>query len=234
MNLNLNRLYIYFLLILLPVSIFGMCEQSDTSENPEMRKSCAADESLKKLLKGNKRFASERSKHPNLDTPYRLTLVDSQNPFALILSCADSRVPPELIFDQGLGNLFTVRVAGNILDSQAVLGSIEYGVAVLKIPLIMVLGHESCGAVHAAIEVEEGHATCVEHICFITDAIEPAVKKAQNQSGDLLENSIIENIKLVIKQLKKNHIVEHAIKNGKLKIVGADYNFNNFLVSLVE
>lgn len=114
------------------------------------------DEALARLMEGNARYVSAKLNHPDQTLQRRAEVASGQHPFAIILTCADSRVPPELLFDQGLGDLFVVRVAGNIVDDD-ILGSIEYGVGELATPLVMVLGHERCGAVKATVEsVEQG------------------------------------------------------------------------------
>src|SRR5678816_4607625 len=125
----------------------GACAPAQVSEAPVTN----ADEALQRLLEGNQRYAANKSIDLNESQSRRVEMAKGQNPFATIFSCVDSRVPPELIFDRGLGDLFVIRTAGHVID-QAVLGSLEYGVEELKIPLLMVLGHEKCGAVKATID----------------------------------------------------------------------------------
>lgn len=151
-----------------------------------------------------------------------------QHPFAIVLGCADSRVPPEIIFDQGLGDLFVIRVAGNIVDD-AILGSIEYAVEELGTPLVLVLGHEGCGAVAATIK----HGEILGHISTLLNAIQPAVDTAKTESGDLLDNAVRANIKLVVDQLKSSLPVADFVKHDKLKVVGAQYNLKCGTVEMI-
>jgi carbonic anhydrase len=151
-----------------------------------------------------------------------------QHPFAIILGCADSRVPPEIIFDQGLGDLFVIRVAGNILDD-AILGSIEYAVEELGTALVLVLGHERCGAVAATVK----HAEVVGHISTLINAIQPAVDRAKNKPGDLLDNAVRANIELVVAQLKSSMPVADLVLKNKLTVVGAQYNLKCGSVDLI-
>jgi carbonic anhydrase len=143
------------------------------------------DQALSALLAGNQRFVSGRTNHPDQKMSRVKELAKTQHPFAAVLGCADSRVDPDIIFDQGLGDLFPVRVAGNIVDD-AVLGSLEYAVEHLQCPLIVVLGHEGCGAVTAAVNGGEPGT----HITFLVDAIAPALAQAKALPGDLISNTV--------------------------------------------
>src|ERR671920_1463967 len=155
-----------------------------------------ADQALQILKEGNRRFvadtpdqtATTQSRDPRIKHERRLEIAQGQTPFAVLVSCSDSRVPPELLFGRGLGELFIVRNAGNTIDTAA-LGSIEYGVGVLGCPLIVVLGHEACGAVAAAVEVVDRNATFPGVIGEMIQPIIPAVLAARSQSGDLLDNA---------------------------------------------
>jgi carbonic anhydrase len=128
-----------------------------------------------RLMAGNRRFAAGRARHPHQDPAYRESLVGGQQPIACVLGCADSRVPAELVFDQGLGDLFTVRAAGEVLDD-AVVGSIEYAVEHLHVPLVVVLGHSGCGAVRAAIDLVGGHGEVTGSVDTLVRAIEATVR----------------------------------------------------------
>ena len=158
----------------------------------------SAIDALSKLKAGNARFVEDERTRPNADLSRRVSLVSGQAPFAIILSCADSRVIPEMIFDQGMGDLFVIRVAGNISDNDAVLGSIEYAAVHLGVNLVVVLGHQSCGAVTAAVD---GDPTDL-HIDELVRAIAPAVAIARLQEGDLLDNSIRCNAQYVADHLR--------------------------------
>jgi len=176
-----------------------------------------ANTALQKLIKGNEHFVSMNLKHPDQNKLRRTELTKGQQPFAVILSCSDSRVSPEIVFDQGLGDIFVVRVAGNVLDDN-VIGSIEYAVEHLGAQLIVVLGHERCGAVSAAVKGVGGNS----HILCLAKAIQPAIDKAKTEKGDLIDNSIHDNVKLVVDSLKSSEpVLSEYIKNGKLSVVGA-------------
>jgi carbonic anhydrase len=184
---------------------------------------------LEALLEGNARYVEQKLAHPN-QTSVRLTEVaQGQAPFAAILGCADSRVPPEIVFDRGLGDLFVVRGAGNLADEVAI-GSLEFAVAALKVPVIMVLGHERCGAVQAA--VSGGIAT--GHIGALVRAIQPAVERTRGAEGDPVENAIVANVQIVVANLKNTGpILSEAVQNGTLRIVGGRYDLDSGKVELV-
>jgi carbonic anhydrase len=175
-----------------------------------------------KLVEGNKRYYKDKMAHPRGNKKRRGELTKTQKPFAIILSCSDSRVPPELLFDQGLGDLFVVRTAGNVVDDVAI-GSLEYAVEHLGVKLIVVLGHERCGAVSASVKGGEVPG----HICAITNKIKPSVKAAKKQKGDLVENTVKENVRSVVKELKTSKpILTEFIKKHGLKIIGARYDLD--------
>ncbi len=191
------------------------------------------DEALKKLMDGNKRFVEGKIAIENCGIERRQELTKGQNPFAVILSCSDSRVPPEHIFDQGLGDIFVVRVAGNIADSIE-LGSVEYAVEHLNAPLILVLGHQMCGAVKAT--VDGGHPE--GNIGSIVKKIEPAVKKAKvkvKAKDNLLDAAILENTKETAKTLtEKSPVIKHLVEKKKVKIAAGVYNMSTGEVELVD
>ncbi len=189
------------------------------------------DEAMKRLMEGNRRYAANKAVHPNVTESRRLEVAKGQKPFAMILGCVDSRVPPELVFDGGLGDLFVIRTAGQALD-EAVLGSLEFGVAELHIPLLVVLGHEKCGAVKATIETIEKKVLAEAHIRMLVEAIRPAVEKVKGQSGDLLDNAVRANVELIVKRLKSSPVLAEAVKDGKLKIVGARYALETGVVEI--
>ena len=189
------------------------------------------DQALQRLVEGNQRYATSQPTYPNLTADRRTLLAQGQQPFALVFSCVDSRVPPELVFDRGLGDLFVVRTAGHTLDD-AVLGSIEYGVAELKIPLILVLGHEKCGAVKATLEAVEHNTTAPDRIQTLVRDITPAIEKTKGQPGDALDNAVIANTALVVEQLKKTPLLMDALAKGQLKIIGARYDIDSGTVGI--
>jgi carbonic anhydrase len=153
----------------------------------------SADEALELLRQGNADFVADKSRAIPIDRRRRLEIARRQMPFAILVGCSDSRVSPEILFGRGLGDLFIVRVAGNTVD-QVGLGSIEYAVAELGVPLIVVLGHERCGAVQAALEIVQQNADFPAAIEDMVSAIVPAVLRARSQPGDLLSNADRENV----------------------------------------
>ncbi len=195
------------------------------------------DEALQKLMDGNRRFVENRLTLPkSSDGSTREKLVKGQSPYAVVLSCSDSRVPPELVFDKGLGEIFVVRVAGNVPDP-IVLGSIEYAVEHLKSPLIVVLGHKRCGAVTAAVEAEgspEGN------IGAIVKEIAPAVAQARKDApgkgeAELVETAIVGNVKRVAAGLASRSPVLHELaKEGRIRIVPAEYDLDTGTVALLK
>jgi carbonic anhydrase len=162
-----------------------------------------ADIALQELMDGNQRYIAGKLTHPHQTVQHRQELIPHQEPLAIILGCADSRVPPELVFDQGLGDLFVVRVAGNIVDEEAVLGSLEYAVTHLNTPLLMVLGHKACGAVKATVDALATNEEGVGHLRYVVNAIQPAVAEGRIQPGDVLDNAIRANVQRTVKQLKQ-------------------------------
>lgn len=192
-------------------------------------KNITADRAWEILKAGNERYVANKLSHPHQTGQRMVELATGQNPFAIILGCADSRVPPEILFDRGLGDLFVIRVAGNIVDD-AIAGSIEYAAEELKVPLLVVLGHERCGAVTAAVKGGEVPG----HISTLVDAIQPAVKSVKGLPGDIVENSVKANIKIVVSKLKSTQpIVSELVKSNKLKIVGGRYDLDSGKVDLI-
>ncbi|WP_367325589.1 carbonic anhydrase [Streptomyces sp. HUAS ZL42] len=180
-----------------------------------------AEEALRELAAGNCRWRTFRERHPDETPVVRQALTTGQHPFALILGCIDSRVPPELVFDQGLGDLMTVRSAGQVLD-EAVLGSLAYGVLELGIPLLMVLGHQSCGAVKATVQADESGEELPAHIQYLADQISPAIDRSKE--GDArIDATIDANIRLIRSRLAAEPDLAAKVDSGALAIVGARY-----------
>lgn len=191
------------------------------------------DEVLWKLLEGNRRFVESRPAHPNISTRRRQAVVEEQHPFAVLLGCSDSRVPPEVIFDGGLGDLFVVRAAGHTADDAAV-GSIEYAVEHLDVPLVMVLGHENCGAVRATVNAVTRRIEPHGHIVRLVENIKPAVEMARGRYGDLVDRAVRVNVRMVVQQLShSNPVLEEYVGRGRLRIVGAYYNLHSGQVELL-
>lgn len=188
-----------------------------------------ADSALKKLKEGNIRFVNQKSVHPNQDISRLKEVQSSQKPFAIIVGCSDSRVPSEIIFDQGLGDLFIVRTAGQV-SSYASWGSIEFANAVLGSKLIVVMGHTKCGAVSAACKLPDVPG----HIVTLINAIKPAAEIAAKMKGDTIENAVKVNVAMQVKQLQSlEPVLTKAIKNGNLKVVGAVYNLSTGIVEFL-
>lgn len=184
-------------------------------------------EALNALKQGNQEFLSDRPHAQNVDRARRQAISAGQSPFAVLVGCSDSRVPPELVFGRGLGEIFTIRVAGNVVDRTA-LGSIEYGVAELGAPLVVVMGHERCGAVLAAIKAVTEDATFPGAIGDMVAPIIPAVLRAQKQQGDLVANAVKENVRMVARRLKEgDDLIKGPASQGKVEVVGAYYSLGD-------
>lgn len=185
------------------------------------------DGAFKRLMDGNMRYMKDDLLHPNIGKEARKNTSQSQNPFAIILGCSDSRVPPELIFDEGIGDLFVVRVAGNVVGPIEQ-DSLEYAALYLGSSLIVVMGHENCGAVKAVLD---GNTKDIEDIAAL---IQPAVNQVKNQGGPVLKNAIQKNAENVARQLKTSPVLSGMIKEGKLRIVPAYYNFVSGKVDFLQ
>jgi len=183
------------------------------------------DEARQLLIDGNERFTSGKPLSKDLSSTKREDLMrNGQHPFAVIVSCSDSRVPPELLFDQALGDLFVVRVAGNVV-TPVELGSIEYAVEHLKTPLVVVLGHEECGAVTAAVQGGETHGS----IGAIIEKIKPAVDqaKAMKLSGqELIEMSTELNMQNALRDISKSPIIKEGVEVNHVKMIGIKYDLD--------
>jgi carbonic anhydrase len=152
-----------------------------------------------------------------------------QHPWAVVWGCIDSRVPPELIFDQGLGDLFVVRTAGHAADSVS-LASVEFGVEEFHVPLVVVLGHSRCGAVQATIDALKGGAASGQ-ANPIVEAIRPAYEAARLQPGDLIDHVVQANVRLTVEQIERSPEISHAIAAGAVRIIGARYDLDSGAVN---
>ena len=200
--------------------VFGI--QLNAKEDQTMEKTA-----LERLIEGNKRFVKGESTHPNRDEERRLETAEQQTPFAIIVGCSDSRVSPEILFDQGLGDLFIVRVAGNVVGPIE-LDSIEFSALYLHSSLIFVKGHENCGAVTAVLD---GKTKDIEAVASL---IEPAIKQSETQEGNRLENAIKDNVLNVVAQLKKAPALQKLIKSKKLVVAGGYYHLRTGEVELLN
>ncbi len=192
---------------------------------------------LARLMEGNKRFVSGKLEHPGRKPEDFSALAEGQAPLAAIVGCADSRAAPELIFDQGVGDLFVVRVAGNIVSGAGptVKGSLEFAVAELGVRLILVLGHSQCGAVKAAIKHIDDKDVLPGSIGDLIDPIRPAVRAVTGQPGDNLTNVIKANVLAGVERLKTlDPILLKVVKSGELKVVGGSYELRTGAVEIFE
>ncbi|MGC2616887.1 MAG: carbonic anhydrase [Terracidiphilus sp.] len=195
------------------------------------------DQALRELLEGNKRFQNGQTTGPRRNPADFRSLAAAQYPEAIIVSCADSRVAPEILFDVGIGDIFVIRVAGNVVTGAGVTvkGSIEYGVAELNAPLIMVLGHSGCGAVKAAKQHIDAKDPLPGAIDGLVELVKPAVAQSKGEPGDPLENAIRKNVELGVERLKNlEPILAPKVREGKLKVVGAVYDLRNGEVKLLQ
>ena len=204
--------------------IMASASEEESSITPEL--------ALQKLMEGNLRYAEGNASHPHQSPEQRAELISGQQPFAVILGCSDSQIPPELIFDQGLGDVFVIRTAGEVVDN-ASLASIEYAVDHLGVPLVMVLGHDSCGAVTAAVQGGEAEG----HLGSLMDFIRPAVEQAREagEGSDLLNGSIDNNVFNIVEALKSSQpVLSEKVEAGELMILGARYRLDSGLVEILE
>lgn len=191
---------------------------------PKPQNAITADAALSRLQEGNARYVANALDVKNYSVG-RSSRVKAQYPIAALLSCADSRVAPELIFDQGPGDLFVVRVAGNYLSGSS-LASLEYAVAVLNVPLVMVLGHTECGAVKSTISALQGHGSLPGHIWDIVDAVRPGVEKVVSEGGaDLANRAVATNVQYNVSRISTAQpIIAEAVQAGRVRVVGAIYD----------
>ena len=204
-----------------------------TKPLPKPGNALSPDAALHELMQGNRRYVQGLTRRHDFRSE-RAALVGGQNPYAGLLACADSRVGPEFAFDSFRGDLFVVRVAGNILNDDN-LASFEYGVAVLNVPLLMVFGHSSCGAVSSTIKSIDSNTTLPGHLPSLVAALAPSVKAARGQPGDLLTNAAKTNVRLNVERLKTaTPILSKAIGEKKLLVVGGYYDLGTGVVDLVD
>ena len=206
---------------------------AEPASDEASRNAIAPETALQRLMQGNERYAANAPNQRDCSAG-RAARVSAQYPIAAILSCSDSRVPPELIFDQGPGDLFVVRLAGNFVDEGG-LASLEYAVKVLRVPLLLVLGHSNCGAVAAAIKVVKDRAELPGHLPRLIDSIKPAVITANGRRpSDLLAAAIEENVKLNVKRMQSDEpILAQALDAKQIAAVGGIYDLATGKVSLI-
>ncbi|QGM97703.1 carbonic anhydrase [Methylocystis parvus] len=206
-------------------------ESKPEASPPKPENVMAPDAALARLLEGNKRYQRGVAARHDF-VAEREALVGGQNPYAAILSCADSRIAPEYAFDSSRGDLFVCRVAGNFVSPENI-ASFEFAVEVLKTPLLLVLGHESCGAVKSAISSIADKTTLPGHLPYLVTALTPAVKAVAGQPGDELENATKENVRLGVEALKTaTPLLSAAVNDKRIKIVGGVYRLENGKVEI--
>jgi carbonic anhydrase len=213
--------------------LFGNAAAAKEAKAPPKPQNVLPPEaSLERLIQGNMRYVDGVSRRHDFRHE-REALVTGQNPYAGILSCADSRIAPEYVFDSGRGDLFVCRVAGNFASDESV-ASMEYAVAILGVPLILVLGHESCGAVDASIKSIKDDSTLPGHMPSLVTAIAPAVKAVLLQGGDVLDKAIRQNVvDNVAKLSSATPILSAAVEQKKLKVVGGVYRLKDGKIDMV-
>lgn len=207
----------FFGMLLLPVCIFS--QAAVIAMEP--------DEAIDELVKGNERYVAGKPLHPNHDEEARQNTAEKQAPFAIVLGCSDSRVPPEIIFDQGIGDLFIVRVAGNVAGPIE-LDSIEFSALTFNSAAVVVLGHKNCGAVKAVVS---GDTKDIESVAAL---IEPAVKESKDLFGNRLDNAVEMNVRHVVQQLEKSPVLSKLIQDKKLKIVGGCYDLQTGKIEFLK
>ncbi|HXG88030.1 MAG TPA: carbonic anhydrase [Vicinamibacterales bacterium] len=193
------------------------------------------DEAIRALKMGNARFFGGQAQRPEASAAERRAQILGQTPFGVVLSCSDSRVPTEIVFDQGLGDLFITRVAGNVVD-RTTLGSIEYAVGHLKTHVVVVMGHEGCGAVKAALLPPEERARETENIQFLLNQIVPSLQKlpAIRDEKAKMREAVIANVRVQVQNLKKGKFVQDAIRSKKIAVIGAFYEITSGAVDFLE
>ena len=196
----------------------------DVEARVAAREQITASEALTLLREGNARFAAGAPRHPNQTLERRSSLIGAQMPFATILGCSDSRVPPELVFDRGLGDLFSVRNGGNLAGRIAI-ESLAFAVSNWKVPLIVVLGHLRCGAITAALNAQDE-----SHPDSLLGLLAPAIKASRGRPGDPVTNAVHENVKRFVAKLESSSEIRDAAHDYSLKIVGAVYDSASGLV----
>ena len=214
------------------LSLAGGAQAKESKASPKPENVLSPDASLKRLVAGNERYVEGVARRHDFKHE-REALAGGQNPYAAILSCADSRIAPEYAFDSGRGDLFVCRVAGNFATDETI-ASLEYGVAILSVPLILVLGHDACGAVDATIKSLKDDKPLPGHMPTLVEGIAPAVKAVAGQQGNVLDNAIRQNVIDNVAKLKgAAPILNAAVDAGKLKVVGGIYRLKDGKVDMV-
>ncbi|RJQ53232.1 MAG: carbonic anhydrase [Actinobacteria bacterium] len=221
------------LLLAVPLALIGCQRQLPKSAVPAKQRELyerpdeihSPKRAKELLIQGNERFVRGEVTEKEIGSGRRKELVEGQKPFACVVTCSDSRVPPELVFDVGLGDIFVVRVAGNVVDETA-LGSIEYAAEHLEVPLIVVMGHSGCGAVKAAVEGGEAPGS----IAALVEQIQPAVDEAKGEGArgeGLIDEAVDINVHNAINVIEKSEVVHERFKKGETTVLGAKYELGS-------
>jgi carbonic anhydrase len=216
--------------------LFGLIAIGNAAP-PALQKQVTAEEALMDLMDGNARFAGGKATSPRRTPADFRAISEVQNPIAIVVACADSRVAPELLFDSGIGELFVIRVAGNVVDGAGVTvkGSIEYAVAELNVPLVVVLGHTNCGAIKAAVQHIDEKESLPGSINGLIELIKPVVSRAHRQPGDLYNNVARDNVNVGVDKLRHlEPIVGPKVRAGSVQVVGGIYDLHTGKVQLVS
>jgi carbonic anhydrase len=191
------------------------------------------DAAIERLVEGNRRFVEERPLAP-VASAHRVELASGQSPFAVVLGCSDSRVPIETLFDQQPGNLFVIRVAGNVVNDDG-LASIEYGIDILDCMLVVVLGHSACGAVKAAMQLVEVGTVFQGHIQRLAEIIAPAARRTRSDDDRWWDRSVRENVNNSTREIvRRSSIVAEAIKADRIRVTGAIYDLHSGRVNFLS
>ncbi|WP_207892364.1 carbonic anhydrase [Streptacidiphilus pinicola] len=192
------------------------------------------EDSLRTLLSGNRRFVDGSPEHPNQDAARRAATVPTQRPFAVLFGCSDSRLAAEIIFDRGLGDLFVVRTAGHVMGPE-VLGSIEYGVSILDCPLVVVLGHDQCGAVAATCDALDGSAPAPGYVRDVIERVTPSVLAARSAGIESRDAIVEEHIRQTVDLLlDRSRVLADAVDSGRTAIVGLSYRLDDGTAHLIS
>jgi carbonic anhydrase len=200
---------------------------------PAFGSAVSPKEAMRLLVAGNRRWVTGKLRHPHQSVARRMALEHEQHPFATVFSCIDSRVPPEIVFDRGIGDLAVVRTGAQVLDEGVVFGSVEFAVDHLHTPLILVMGHQRCGAVEAAIDSIQSGKPAPGHIQAVVNALRPAYRVARKQPGDLVENMVRAQTKLTVKRIRNDPLIEELVRRGKLVVRGAYYSLDTGAVTFI-
>lgn len=214
----------------------GLISGADTAPDSRLPRDRDPEKVLELMAEGNKRFAAGKPLTPRRTPKDFLPLAESQKPLAVVVGCSDSRVSPELLFDLGIGELFVLRVAGNVVSGAGptMKGSIEYAVGELGVRLILILGHSGCGAMKAAIKHADDEDSLPGHLGSLVDLIKPAVNSTRKEKGDQLANVTTANVLRGVRRLRREHPYAEGVKKGQLMVVGGVYDLTSGRVTMLK